>query len=304
LDADLVAPGLDEAVRLAQYVAGGGSAAVHLIDEQWQHRVAAAGAPLVRTPVEQSMCVQVVRANAGIYTPDATSLERFDGNPFTSGEDPVRLYSSVPLRAATGDAVGTLCVFDSVARSLTDEQRDRLEDIATQVSHQLRLAALAGRLAQDALHDPLTGVANRILMSERLGQALERMRRRASFPAVVVLDLDGFKQINDELGHAAGDELLVELARRLVASVRAEDTVARLGGDEFVLIIDQLSPTDDAEQVRARLERVFVEPFRLGDLSVPVRGSFGVVVPAPDELSYEVLGRADVAMYEAKRAKR
>jgi diguanylate cyclase (GGDEF)-like protein len=304
LDADLVAPGLDEAARLAQYIAGGGAAAVHLIDEIWQHRVAAVGAPTVRTPVDESMCIQVVRDDAPVYTADATQADRFVGNPFVSGPDPVRLYSSTPLRSDAGDPVGTLCVFDTVSRPLTAEQRDRLDDVAALVSQQLGLARLASRLAGDALTDPLTGVANRLLMSERLGQALERRRRHEGNPALVLLDLDGFKQINDELGHAAGDALLVEVARRLVASVRSEDTVARLGGDEFVITAEQLPGVVETQELHRRLASVFEQPFQLGDHTVTVGGSLGLVVPGEDELSYELLGRADAAMYEAKRARK
>ena len=304
-DEYLAAPGFAEAVRLARYIAGGdASAAVHLIDESWQHRVAAVGAPVGRSPASESMCIQVVKSGEPIHTHDATQLARFRGNAFVTGPDPVRLYSSLPVRDEQGRAVGTLCVFDSSARALTDEQRGRLEDVAAQVSHQLRLAELARRLADDALHDSLTRVANRVLLSERLAQALERLRRGRGRPAVALIDLDGFKAVNDELGHPAGDQVLVEFARRLVAAVRAEDTVARLGGDEFVVVLEQLPEETTPEQVRARLAVVFGEPFRLGVREVPARGSIGVVLPEVDELAYEVLGRADAAMYAAKRLAR
>ena len=303
LDADLVAPGLDEAVRLAHFIAGGGSAAVHLIDQQWQHRIAAVNAPLVRTPVADSMCRQVIDDDAEIYSEDATKLDRFRGNVFTMSGD-VRLYNATPLRAQDGEPVGTLCVFDSVARGLTAEQRDRLDDVASQVSHQLNLAALARRLADDALHDPLTGVANRILLSERLTQALERRRRNKGDLVVVLLDLDGFKTINDELGHSAGDQLLIELARRLVQSVRAEDTVARLGGDEFVVLVEQAPGQADSAVVEQRVCSVFDQPYKLGIREIAVAGSVGAIVPRVDELSYEILGRADQAMYEVKRRRK
>ena len=303
LDAELVAPGLDEAVRLAHFIAGGGSAAVHLIDQQWQHRIAAVNAPLVRTPVVDSMCRQVIEDDAVIYTEDATKLARFDGNPFTA-DGAVRLYDATPLRSQGGEPVGTLCVFDSMPRLLSQEQRDRLDDVASQVSHQLNLAALARRLADDALHDPLTGVANRILLSERLTLALERRRRNKGDLVVVLLDLDGFKLINDELGHAAGDKLLIELSRRLVQAVRAEDTVARLGGDEFVVLVEQSPGQADPTMVEERICSVFDQPYKLGIREVAVSGSVGAIVPTPDELSYEILGRADQAMYEVKRQRK
>ena len=158
-----------------------------------------------------------------------------------------------------------------------------------------------------AFHDPLTGLANRLLLADRLKQAIalaERDRRQLS---VCFLDLDGFKHVNDELGHAAGDELLKTVAQRLASGLRAGDTVARIGGDEFVLV---LSPREDAAEISAMLERVRRElalPIELldGSHAVTITASIGVTCYPKDGATPEaLLHNADRAMYQAKRSGR
>src|SRR6185295_6935205 len=111
-----------------------------------------------------------------------------------------------------------------------------------------------------ALEDPLTGLANRRLFADRISMALDHARRNQSAMAVVYLDLDGFRQVNNTFGHAAGDDLLKMVARRLVATVREEDTVARLGGDEFIMGLWHLSAADDAATVAAKVIEVVSRP--------------------------------------------
>ena len=303
-EAELVAPAFDETVRLASYIAGGGSAAVHLLDDGWQHRVSAVNAQVGPTPVTESMCLLVVRDNEAIYTTDATQVDRFDGNPFVTGPDPVRLYNSTPLRLDSGEAVGTLCIWDLTARPLGNEQRERLDDLAAQLSRIMTLTEVARQLTKDALHDPLTGLANRTLLADRLALAMGRRRRAKTEPVVAVLDLDGFKAINDTRGHGAGDMLLVSLAKRLSDLVREEDTVARLGGDEFVVVFDRVDAGEDLAGITRRLQSIFDEPFLLDGELVPVRGSWGAVMPQEGELAYQMLARADALMYEQKAGRR
>jgi diguanylate cyclase (GGDEF)-like protein len=164
----------------------------------------------------------------------------------------------------------------------------------------------ARRLYRLATHDPLTGLANRRLLEERLERALARARRTGVGGALLFVDLDGLKGVNDRLGHEAGDRLLVETARRLRDTVRATDTVARYGGDEFVLLLDgadtdasRLEPL--VEGLRARL----AEPVNLGGHLVTVPGSIGAVLfPAESEDAATLLRRADQRMYAAKAAGR
>lgn len=159
---------------------------------------------------------------------------------------------------------------------------------------------LEEELRQQALHDPLTGLANRTLFKDRVDHALKQRRRDNKTIAVAFLDIDDFKTINDSLGHAAGDELLVAIAQRLRESVRTSDTPARLGGDEFaVLLCDIAGVADVAIPAQHILESVAV-PMELGDKVVSLRGSVGIAIHEDGQDATELLRNADVAMYSAK----
>jgi len=158
------------------------------------------------------------------------------------------------------------------------------------------------QLLHDAFHDHLTGLPNRALFIDRLQSNLKRRIRNPHFLfALLFLDLDRFKVVNDSLGHLAGDELLKVLAKRLEASVRAVDTVARFGGDEFALLLSELREPADAVVVAERIQRGFQTPFSLGDQQVYTSCSIGIVVGSPEYTrAEEMLRDADTAMYRAK----
>ena len=162
------------------------------------------------------------------------------------------------------------------------------------------------RVERAAFHDALTGLPNRILLADRLRQAIPLTARLHSLTAVCFIDLDGFKAVNDRLGHAAGDQLLQVVARRLQTCVRSNDTVARLGGDEFVLLLTHLQSRDECAQVLARVEQVIREPVDLGPgADAQVSASIGVAY-CPDDGSdgEQLLKVADQAMYAAKSSAR
>jgi diguanylate cyclase (GGDEF)-like protein/PAS domain S-box-containing protein len=159
---------------------------------------------------------------------------------------------------------------------------------------------LEDQLAHQALHDPLTGLPNRALFLDRLEQALAARPRRGGLVGVVYIDLDNFKLINDSLGHAAGDDLLKTVARRMRASVRAEDTAARLGGDEFTILLVNLADKHDALHLVEDLQQQLGEPIVLGGRSVVITGSCGIAFAEPADLPGDVLRKADLAMYDAK----
>ena len=166
------------------------------------------------------------------------------------------------------------------------------------------LKALQRDLADQALHDQLTGLANRRLLADRVERALADTRRSRQQVSLLLLDLDGFKPVNDTLGHAAGDLLLVEIGSRLCRCVRPGDTVSRIGGDEFVLVLPACPP-EEAEKVAERLLREIAAPVTLRERRVSVSASVGIAVSGdaaadPDQL----LREADDAMYAAKRAGR
>ena len=160
------------------------------------------------------------------------------------------------------------------------------------------------KLHHDALHDTLTGLPNRALFLDRLSQAFtHRSRRRGQNCGVLFVDLDRFKEINDTLGHAAGDELLIAVAERLRGALRPQDTAARLGGDEFAILVENILSVSDMENVAVRVLRAMEREFALSGRSMCASASIGVAIAGPDHAAPEMLIRdADFAMYRAKQA--
>lgn len=190
-------------------------------------------------------------------------------------------------RSAARDTTGKTLYFLSSERDVTEER------------------ALTAQLSHQALHDPLTGLANRTLFEDRLSQAYARVTRLEGFAAVLSLDLDDFKGVNDTHGHLLGDHLLVGIARRLELVTRASDTLCRLGGDEFLYLAEGLTSAAEAEEVANRLLDVMTEPFVFSDFQIAQHMSIGVVIFDAATANYkECVQGADVALYEAKRMRR
>lgn len=160
----------------------------------------------------------------------------------------------------------------------------------------------ARRIAHRAYHDPLTGLANRALFFDRADHALSLARRREEFVAVAFLDLDEFKLINDSLGHAAGDALIVEVGARLFECARESDTVARLGGDEFAVLVEGVQSTPGIEGLTGRFKSVFAAPFVIGDRELRVRATIGWAIGDARANVDDLLRNADLAMYAGKKA--
>jgi diguanylate cyclase (GGDEF)-like protein/PAS domain S-box-containing protein len=164
--------------------------------------------------------------------------------------------------------------------------------------------AVERHLRELALHDALTGLPNRVQLVSRIDRALRRIDRDGDNVAVLYLDLDGFKSVNDTHGHGAGDELLCQVGRRLVATVRPTDTVARVGGDEFVVVCDHVAGAEEAAMVSSRILDAFLVPFPLatGDANLGI--SVGHAVSGPERRSAaDLLREADQSMFESKRAR-
>jgi diguanylate cyclase (GGDEF)-like protein/PAS domain S-box-containing protein len=190
----------------------------------------------------------------------------------------------------TVESIGMNLLRDTSVRGIVLNTRDVSER-----------TALEAELTHQAFHDPLTGLANRALLRDRTEHALTRTSRGGQAPqALLFLDLDNFKMVNDSLGHAAGDSLLVEAARRLLACVRASDTVARLGGDEFAVFIED--PADDAgcTQVAERIVAALARPFAIARREVFVGASLGIATARDGDGADGLLRNADMAMYLAK----
>ncbi len=159
---------------------------------------------------------------------------------------------------------------------------------------------LEEQLKDQAFHDALTQLPNRALFMDRLGQALARARRDGGFVAVLFLDLDNFKVVNDSLGHKIGDQLLKAVGERLLTCVRTSDTVARLGGDEFTLLTEGVRRLEDATDLAVRIAAVLTRPFILEGRDVFLNTSVGIAISGGDEPADDVLRNADLAMYQAK----
>ncbi len=185
----------------------------------------------------------------------------------------------VPLRGP----LGNVTAIEGIARDVTESK--------------LNEASLSHRV----LHDSLTGLPNRVLLLDRIEHELARIRRHESFLAVLYLDLDRFKTVNDNLGHEVGDRLLQKVARRLLDTVRPSDSVARLGGDEFAAVLPDLHDPQEAEQIAERLLVAVAEPVDLGEGDLVTTVSIGIASAGDGRSSAaELLRRADFAMYAAK----
>ena len=175
-------------------------------------------------------------------------------------------------------------------------------EILTQIEDITSLRTMQARFAHAATHDQLTGLANRGLVLDRLTAALAESRRRGQRVAVCYCDLDHFKEINDTLGHAAGDQLLAEVARRLERTAREQDTVGRLGGDEFIMIGCPVLSVAEAAGIATRLVESVQQPLELSGAPVSPSVSIGVALSAPHDSADQLLANADRALYAAKAA--
>jgi diguanylate cyclase (GGDEF)-like protein/PAS domain S-box-containing protein len=196
--------------------------------------------------------------------------------------------------------LGVLTASTRTVRQFRDSDVDFLQSVA----HMLAAAIGRGRweeqMRHDALHDALTGLPNRTLLLDRLRQALTRAEREGGLVAVLFLDLDNLKVINDSLGHGAGDELLRAIGPRLRGELRASDTVARFGGDEFAVVCEDVQDSEHALAIAQRLVRAFEDPFTVGGEERVGSASVGVVVTPAGRPAEELLSDADAAMYQAK----
>ncbi len=219
----------------------------------------------------------VIGENMRALLPANCALQRRDGSEIFI-EDSV-----APIHDREGLVCGSVLVFRDVtaARSL-----------AAQVAH------LAG-------HDSLTGLPNRLLLKDRLGQAIARAHRNQGLLAILFLDLDGFKYVNDTLGHVVGDQLLQSVAKRLASCVRAPDTLSRQGGDEFVVLLQEVKQPEDAAHTAGRLLTAVAGTHVIGHHQLHISASIGASIYPVDSLDPEMLiQNADAAMYHAKETGR
>ena len=208
---------------------------------------------------------------------------------------------AAPVRSSEGDFLGMVVLYLRHLREPDEWGRRLLDQAAKLATLAIEHRELAQQLTHRAFHDPLTALPNRVLFEERLEQAVARARRNRTAVALVAVDLDHFKQVNDTLGHEAGDELLQQFARRMRAALRETDTVARVGGDEFMIILEDVSDTTGPSVVAKKLLAAMQAPFELAGCEVVVTASLGVCLYPEDAPDLLALHRgADAAVYRSK----
>jgi diguanylate cyclase (GGDEF)-like protein len=232
-----------------------------------------------------------------------------DGFQVMEGLLAININRYVPILVITAHPTLKLLALSSGAKDFLSKPFDLME-AKTRIHNMLEVRLMYAKLEESnqlleslALHDALTGLPNRRLLMDRLSLAIAHARRNNSTMAVMYLDLDGFKQVNDSLGHAAGDKLLRMIASRLVNAVRQEDTVARLGGDEFVIILQEVSFIEGVTKPVTKVIQAVSQPYEIFNQYVNITVSVGVsVYPTHGEEGEALLACADLAMYEAKHA--
>ena len=232
-----------------------------------------------------------------------------DGFAVMEGLKEIDADGYAPILAITAQPGHKLRALACGAKDFVAKPFDLVE-VKTRIRNMLEVRLLykqlehSGRAMESlALHDPLTGLPNRRLLMDRLSLAIAHARRNKGTMAVMYLDLDGFKLINDTLGHDAGDTLLSMVAARLLASVRQEDTVARLGGDEFMIALWELGHADDIDKLAAKVVEAVSQPYDIQGHTVNVTASVGVgMYPADGEAAELLMKSADQALFEAKHS--
>jgi len=208
---------------------------------------------------------------------------------------------TMSVRAKDGAVAGLLTVFRRQRRTPTIDEVRTLETACNLATISIEHHNTIRQLAYLIRHDPLTSLPNRVMAEDRLGQALALARRSGKNVAVMVLDIDRFKSINDTLGHHAGDTLLQQFSARFNGRLRETDTMARLGGDEFIIMLPELTCREEASAVAKKLLDTLAEPFELGERCIRVTCSIGIALfPDDGEDSLVLQKRADTALYRAK----
>src|SRR4051794_33933288 len=289
------------------------SAGVTLIEPGRAPRFVAASNPAalhfenLQTASRQGPCVLAYHSGEAVSVPHLRSDGRFPQFSSAAVDSSLAAVFAFPLNQG-GGRLGALDLYRDTEGDLDEEDMVAAQTLADVTASYLINAqaredehAIAAHFEALALHDVLTGLPNRLLFDQRLEHAALRARRQHTNAAVLFADLDGFKSVNDNYGHRAGDELLVAVAKRLTSLVRPGDTLARLAGDEFVVLCEDLSDIEDARSLADRLGSAFMSPFNLDAAEITITASVGIAYTGPgEEISAALVSNADAAMYQAK----
>jgi diguanylate cyclase (GGDEF)-like protein len=262
----------------------------------------------LQTSLGEGPCVNAYHSGAPVTVPDLADDARFPAFGPTAVALGLAAVFALPLHHGAG-RFGALDLYRSTPGPLDEAAMTAAQTLSNVVSAYLINAhareveaARAEEMRHLSTHDALTGLPNQVLLRQRLEHAALRAQRSQAPAAVVFIDLDDFKQVNDTYGHPTGDQVLRAVAERLSGVVRPGDTLARIHGDEFVLLCEDLHDRADAEGLAERVASSFDTPFAIGDSSLAVSASVGVAYAGPGaEISEGLVSAADQAMYAAKR---
>lgn len=249
-----------------------------------------------------SMCYEMIAGNGPRYAPDTAAVPAYRDTPIYA-QYPIRSYIGFPLTTAEGEVFGTLCAFDPAPTGSGEAPDLELIELCSKLLSSLlsrelevnRLSRELDRVLVESMQDPLTGLRNRRGWDEAVQQEEARTRRLGSPAAVLAIDLDNLKAVNDRLGHAAGDREIARIGKILERTVRGMDTVARLGGDEFLVLAPETGQSGAAQLVD-RLSQALQ--------AASVSASIGWAVRKPSETLNDTFTRADRHMYDIKAAGR
>ncbi|MEL6471788.1 MAG: EAL domain-containing protein, partial [Cyanobacteria bacterium J06623_4] len=331
----------DDIAAITAHICQTPTALVSLVDASRQWFKAKIGMEVSETPRSIAFCAHTIQQPDVMVVEDTHRHSKFCDNPLVTGPPYIRFYAGAPLLTPDGHALGSLCVIDYVPRPFTEAQRKTLQVLSRQVVAQMELSRQSLKLQQAnetleqrveertasltrslhrllktqtallkreaasrhrALHDPLTGLPNRSYFLQRLDQAIQLTSRQPSHQyAVLFIDLDNFKPVNDTLGHDIGDRLLAHVAKQIKQLLRRSDLVARLGGDEFAVLLDSLSDEEQAITAVKRLQAKLNEPCEIDNHQIFISASIGITFSSLGYRQPEsALRDADTAMYQAK----
>lgn len=285
----------DRLTRLARTVCRTPIAVVSLVDEHRQWFKSIVGLDAQETSRDVSFCGHAILGETCMRVENALEDERFADNPLVLGEPKIRAYAGTPLRLPNGAAIGTLCVIDTEVHKFSDQDVAALEDLARLVENELLAVELVAL-------DELTMLPNRRGFYLLAQYALERTKRNGEPLVALLFDIDDFKLINDQYGHAAGDRFLREFAAILRSSFRKTDVIARLGGDEFVVLAQ--GNREQISEVLVRFKSRLQEQLNAPRVSSTIKYSCGLAEYDPlRHTDIELLlSDVDSLMYENKRA--
>jgi len=314
LDTPREAP-FDDIVEVASIICNAPVAVINFIDRDRQWFKAVKGLSVRETPLDISICSHAIMQPGLFVVPDTTQDERFSSNPLVKGDPFLRFYAGALLESHDGHPLGTLCVLDYQPRDLEPQQRFALQALANQVmahlalmrSHQQQKRLISElenarrKMANLAATDALTGLLNRRAFERRLRSTLALIKRGDRPAALLMIDIDNFKQINDTHGHPMGDKVIKRFAQRCLSIVRQADVLARWGGEEFILLMPSTT-AGEAHQAAKRLRQLLAEKPMLADITEPlyVTASIGICALGDTSDLQERLRVVDQLLYQAK----